>query len=91
MSTLSRSLQLIWPTMSPLEGWCATAPHVEHMRTFLEMPSTPMQHHLLCSTLSCVRVMDGLLTDSSDANIGLSACAGSGPCKLNLSAPSPFL
>lgn len=64
-------------------------PHVEHMHTFLEMLFTPMQHVLLCSTSSCVRVMDGLLTDSSDANTGLSACAGSGPCKLNLSAFSP--
>lgn len=38
---------------------------------------------------SRVRVMDGLLSDSSDANIGLSACAGSGPCKLKLSVPPP--
>lgn len=65
--------------MSALEGLGALRPHVEHMRMFLEMSSTPMQHVLLCSTFSCKRVMDGLLTDSSDANIGLSACSGSGP------------
>lgn len=74
-----------------VEGLGVLGPHVEHMHTFLEMLSTPMQHVLLCSTSSRVCVMDGLLTDSSDANTGLSACAGSGPCKLNLSAPSPLL
>lgn len=76
--------------MSALEGLGGLGAHVEHMCTFLEMLSTPMQHVLLRSTFSCMRVMDGLLTDSSDANIGLSACAGSGPCKLNLAAPPPF-
>lgn len=77
--------------MRPLEGLGVLAPHVEQMHTFLEMLSAPMQDILLCSTFSCVRVMDGFLTDSSDANIGLSACAGFGPCKLNLSAPPPLI
>lgn len=79
--------------MSPLEGLGVLGPHVEHTGMFLEMLSTLVQHVLLCSTFSCVCVMDGLLTDSSNANIGLPACTGSGSCKLNLSAlfPPPLI
>lgn len=66
-------------------------PHVEHMDTFLEMLSTVMRRVRFCFTFSCVCVMDGLLTDSSDANIGLSACVVSGHGKLNLSALLPPL
>lgn len=38
-----------------------------------------------------VCVMDGLLYHTSNTNIGLSACTGSSPCKLNLSEAFFFL
>ncbi len=52
-----------------------------HLYSCLHTP--PFSH--LISVLLYVCVMDGLLYHMSNTNIGLSACTGSSPCKLNLS------